>query len=489
MDRQEAEQIMQQAIMDGPFAADWESLKAYRAPAWYEDAKFGIFIHWGVYSVPAFNNEWYSRNMYIQGSPEFEHHRATYGPQTNFGYKDFIPLFKGENFDADAWVELFKQAGAKFVVPVAEHHDGFAMYDCSFSRWNALQMGPRRDVIGELAACVRRHGLTFGLSYHRAEHWWFFNGGRTFPSDVQDERYRDFYGPAEPEPEKEEHAPNRAFLDDWLARICELVEKYQPQQIYFDWWIEQPAFQPYLPRFAAYYYNRAARWEQGVVVNYKHVDRPDSSFADGSAVFDIERGQAAGILPRFWQSDTAVARNSWCHVAELDYKTAAELIGDLVDVVSKNGALLLNIGPRSDGTIPEKDRELLLTIGRWLEINGEAIYGSRPWRIFGEGPTEIAMGNFSDGKKLAFTSADIRFTTKGETLYATVLAWPENASALIKSLAAGSELFPRSITRVELLGSDQPLSWTREPEGLRVQLPAEKRRDYASVLKIISRPE
>ena len=153
-------------------------------PAWYEDAKFGIFIHWGVFSVPAFNNEWYSRNMYIQGSPEFEHHIQTYGPQKEYGYKDFIPLFKGEKFDADAWATLFKQAGARFVVPVAEHHDGFAMYDCSFSPWNAAQMGPRRDVLGELAAATRQQGLTFGLSYHRAEHWWFFNGGRAFPSDV-----------------------------------------------------------------------------------------------------------------------------------------------------------------------------------------------------------------------------------------------------------------------------------------------------------------
>lgn len=485
MKQREAEEIMRQAISSGPFQADWSSLKAYSVPAWYEDAKFGIFIHWGVFSVPAFNNEWYSRNMYIQGSPEFEHHIQTYGPQRDYGYKDFISMFKGEKFDADAWTALFKQAGARFVVPVAEHHDGFAMYDCSFSPWNAAQMGPRRDVLGELATAARLQGLTFGLSYHRAEHWWFFNGGRAFPSDVQDERYRDFYGPAEPE--QEQHPPDNAFLDDWLARLCELVEKYQPQQVYFDWWIEQPVFQDALQRFAAYYYNRAARWERGVVINYKHVDRPDSSFAEGSAVFDIERGQAAGILPRFWQSDTAVARNSWCHVANLDYKSVPSLIGDLVDVVSKNGALLLNIGPRADGTIPEQDSEILLAIGRWLAVNGEAIYESRPWKIYGEGPTQIAEGNFSDGQRAPFTSEDIRFTAKGETLYAIVLAWPESGSVLIKSLAEGADLYPQTIERVELLGGEQRVSWARIPAGLLVEFPAEKSREYPCVLKITAR--
>ncbi len=265
MNVEEAEKVIQQATALGPFQANWESLKGYTVPGWYQDARFGVFIHWGVFAVPAFNNEWYPRNMYIQGSPEFEHHRQTYGPQTAFGYKDFIPRFTGERFDPHAWAALFKQAGARFVVPVAEHHDGFALYNCSFSRWNAVKMRPRRDVLGELAVAVRQQGLTFGLSYHRAEHWWFFNGGRAFPSDVQDPAYRDFYGPAQPEPEQ--HQPDKAFLDDWLARLCELVEQYQPQQVYFDWWIEQPAFQMYLPRFAAYYYNRGREWGRDVVIN------------------------------------------------------------------------------------------------------------------------------------------------------------------------------------------------------------------------------
>jgi alpha-L-fucosidase len=486
MDIEEARRTMRRAVAAGPFEDNWESLKAYRVPGWYEDGKFGIFIHWGLYSVPAFDNEWYSRNMYIQDSVAFKHHVETYGPQTSFGYKDFIPMFKAEKFDPDAWAALFKQAGAKYIVPVAEHHDGFAMYDCSLSPWNAAKMGPCRDVLGELAAAVRRQGLTFGLSSHRAEHWWFMNGGHAFPSDVQDPRYADFYGPAQVEPDK--HPPDKAFVDDWMARLCELVEKYQPRLVYFDWWIERHAFTACLPHFAAYYYNRAAQWQRGVVINYKQGDFKDRyPFARGSAVFDVERGQMAEINPYFWQSDTSILRNSWCHIASPDYKTVPELIGSLVDIVSKNGALLLNIGPRADGTIPEQDTAILLAIGRWLERNSEAIYGSRPWKVFGEGPTEVASGGFTDGQERHFTSQDIRFTTKGETLYATALAWPESGSVLIKSLAGGSALYPSAIERVELLGSQQPVSWTRDSRGLFIQLPTEKPWDYACTFKIIAR--
>ncbi len=483
MNTEDLEQTIQRVIASGPFAQTWESLKGYAVPTWYEDGKFGIFIHWGLYAAPAFHNEWYPRNMYLKDSVAYKHHLQTYGPQTTFGYKDLLPLFKAEHFDPDAWATLFKQAGANYVVPVAEHHDGFAMYDCSFTRWNAVKMGPQRDVLGELAAATRHQGLTFGLSYHRAEHWWFFNGGKDIPSDVQDPRYADFYGPAQIDPEN--HPPDTAFLDDWMARLCELVEQYQPQLVYFDWWIEQPAFQPYLSRFAAYYYNRAAAWNQGVVINYKQGDFKDRhSFAEGSAVYDIERGRLSEILPRFWQSDTSMLRNSWCHVASPDYKTVPELIGDLVDIVSKNGALLLNIGPRADGTIPEQDAEMLRSVGRWLAVYGEAIYASRPWKVFGEGPTQVASGSLTDAQKPDYTSQDIRFTTRGETLYATFLAWPKNGSVVITSLAEQTGLYPASIVKVELLGANKPLSWVRDAAGLRVELPVDKPCEHAGVLKI-----
>jgi alpha-L-fucosidase len=442
------------------FEPHWESLKQYTVPAWYEDAKFGIFIHWGVYAVPAFGNEWYPRNMYLPDQPEFAHHVATYGPHNQFGYKDFIPRFTAEHFNADEWVELFQRAGAKYVVPVAEHHDGFAMYDSSFSRWCAAKMGPKRDIIGELAAATRKRGLVFGVSSHRAEHWWFMNGGRAYDSDVNDPRFEDFYGPAQPK----ETQPSDEYLQDWLARTNEIVDKYQPQVVWFDWWIEEPAFAPYLQQFAARYYNKGIEWDKGVAINYKH-----KAFADGTAVYDIERGQLSGINPLFWQTDTAVAKNSWGYVANQDYKRAGDIIGDLIDIVSKNGVLLLNIGPRPDGTIPEPEQAMLLEIGEWLRTNGAAIYGTRPWKVFGEGPTEVIEGSFNDTKRSTFTAQDFRFTQKGNALYAISLAKPAGDTA-IRSLGMAAGLNDKPIERVNVLGSDAPLAWQVDDDALVISL-------------------
>ena len=462
----------------GPFDPTWDSLERYQTPEWYLDAKFGIFIHWGVYSVPAFGNEWYARHMYIQGTPEFEHHVKTYGPQTEFGYKDFIPQFKAENFNADEWLDLFVQAGAKFVVPVAEHHDGFAMYPTKSNKWNAAEMGPKRDVVGELAKATRSRNLIFGVSSHRIEHWWFMNGGRQFPSDVQDPEYADFYGPANPgSRDFGQNPPSEPFMDDWLARCAELVDAYRPQLFWFDWWIEQPVMAPYLRRFASYYYNRAYAWGVGVGLNYKN-----EAFPEKAAVLDVERGQLSDIRPRFWQTDTAVAKNSWSYVEGMDYKTPASLIHDLIDIVSKNGALLLNIGPKSDGSIPEEDQRILREIGRWLSVNGEAIYGTRPWKVFGEGPTKVATGPFTDTNREPFTLEDIRFTQTEATLYATVMA--EAAGELqIRSLGASLGLEPRTISSVSLLGVG-PVEWTRSPDALVAKIPPSLPCNHALVLKI-----
>ena len=462
-------------IPAGPFEDTWESLSEYRVPPWYMEGKFGIFIHWGMYSVPAFGNEWYPRNMYTQGSKEFDHHVATYGPQAEFGYKDFIPQFRAENYDPDSWAQLFRLAGARFVVPVAEHHDGFAMYDTSLSEWNAARMGPGRDLIGELAEAVRKQWMVFGLSSHRAEHWWFMDGGMQFDSDVRDARYAGLYGPAQPR----DTQPNEEFLDDWLARNCELVDKYEPQLFWFDWWIEQPAFAPYVKRFAAYYYNRAAEWNRGVAINYKN-----ETFPRQAAVYDVERGQLTDISPQFWQTDTAISRNSWGYVREQDYKSAGSIIGDLIDIVSKNGALLLNVGPMADGTIPEPEESILIDIGCWLARNGEAVYDTQPWKVYGEGPTQVGEGSFSDTRRQAFTSRDMRFTTRGEVLYATLLGWPENGEATIQSLATGLTLYNRGIAKVELLGWRAPLKWSRTVRGLKVKLPPEPPGKHAWVLRI-----
>ena len=230
-------------------------------------------MHWGIYSVPAFANEWYSRSMYLEDSTAFAHHVATYGPQSEFGYKDFIPSFRMERFDPHEWTALFRRAGAQYVVPVAEHHDGFAMYDSDRSRWTAAKLGPGRDVLGDLLDAVDEAWMVRGASSHRAEHWFFMNGGMRFDSDVRDPALQDFYGPAQ----REETAPNERFLEDWLLRCVEIVDRYRPQVVWFDWWIEQPAFEPYLRKLAAYYYNRAHEWGREVVINYKW-----DAFAAGS---------------------------------------------------------------------------------------------------------------------------------------------------------------------------------------------------------------
>jgi len=464
-----------------PFKPTWESLKRYRVPGWYLDAKFGIFIHWGVYSVPAFQNEWYPRNMYLKGHPAYRHHLETYGPHSRFGYKDFIPTFTADKWNPDGWAELFRKAGARYVVIVAEHHDGFAMYDCSYTEWNSVNMGPKRDVVGELAAAVRRRGLAFGVSYHRAEHWWFFEGGMQFDSDVKDPRFRSFYGPAKPRGTQ----PDKEFLDEWFSRACELVDKYRPQIFYFDWWIEQPVFEPYLRRFAAYYYNRALEWAHfsepwstGVVINYKH-----NAFPAGTAVLDVERGKLGDIQPFFWQTDTSICMKSWGYIKDHEYKSVNAIIDDLVDIVSRNGCLLLNVAPRPDGTIPEEQQRILLEVGRWLEVNGEAIYGTRPWKVYGEGPTRVESGEFKEYKSSPFTRRDIRFTAKGDVLYAIFLKWP-GEEAIIRSLSTDLRLYTGKVGSVELLGSDEPVEWSRGEAGLRVKMPKSKPCDYAFTLKI-----
>jgi alpha-L-fucosidase len=413
--------------------------------------------------------------MYLHREPTFKHHITTFGPQNKFGYKDFIPRFTAERFDARHWAEVFRKSGAKYVVPVAEHHDGLPMYDCSFTDWSAAKMGPKRDVVGELASAVRAEGLRFGASSHRAEHWWFFHGGMTFDSDVKDPRYSGLYGPAKPDKTQ----PDEAYLKDWLARTTELVDKYQPEIVWFDWWIEQPVFQPYLQKFAAFYYNRGAEWNRGVAINYKK-----KSFPDKAAVLDIERGQLDSLRPIFWQTDTSIGEKSWGYIEDEKFRTANSLVSELVDIVSKNGALLLNVGPRPDGTIPHEAEKILLELGQWLSINAEAIYGTKPWRVYGEGPTKVVGGSFKDTASHPFTAKDIRFTTKGQTLYAIVMAWPQDGKVTVKSLSNSAAMSNGGIKTVELLGSTARLKWQLTKDGLLVDVPQEKPCEGAIALKI-----
>ena len=438
------------------YQATWESLRNYQTPDWFRDAKFGIFIHWGVYSVPAFGSEWYPREMYLQGSKEFKHHVETYGPQSKFGYKDFIPMFKAEKFDPVAWVDLFKKAGARYVVPVAEHHDGFAMYKTALSKWNAFDMGPHRDIIGELAGEIRKQGLIFGLSSHRIEHWFFMNGGRKFESDILDNENNDFYGPAR----EENETPSPEFMNDWLLRCTELADKYQPQLFWFDWWIGQPAMDPYRKSFAAYYYNKGIEWNKGLVLNYKNL-----AFPEGTAVLDLERGKLSSIREMPWQTDDAIGNKSWGYTTDNTFKNAQYVITNLIDIVSKNGNLLLNIGPRSDGTITDEETQTLLGTGKWLGINGEAIYGTRPWKLYGEGPTESASGQFAD-QKVPFNAKDIRFTKKGEIVYAITLGLPK-ANTVILSM--GSKTGNGIIEKIEMVGSNEKIGWRQKEDALIIE--------------------
>lgn len=472
----------------GPYRPDWESLQKYEVPEWYKDAKFGIFIHWGVYSVAAFANEWYPRNMYREGSEEYKHHIATYGPEDKFGYKDLVPMFKAEHFDAAAWARLFKEAGAKYVVPVAEHHDGFAMYDSGLSDWTAAKMGPHRDIIGDLAKAVRAEGLHFGASSHRAEHNFFLGVGRSIPSDVNDPKYAAFYGPAHNFLDKQPGAPldddftyvSSAWADDWLARSSEIVEKYHPDIMYFDWWIGQASMRPNLTRFAAFYYNASLKYGDHVgVINYK-----DYALQEHSAVLDIERGQLAEIRPLYWQTDTSVSNKSWGYIENDTFKSPQFVIQQLIDVVSKNGNLLLNIGPRADGTIPDEAQQVLRDVGSWLSVNGDAIYGTRPWKIYGEGPTKVAAGAFHDTDTSDYTAEDFRFTTKGNTLYAIELGWPSSGEAIIHSLGS-TALAGKGVESVLLLGSDAKLRFQQQTDGLHIQLPAQAPGKYAYAFRVV----
>lgn len=470
------------------FEANWDSLRQYRVPEWFADAKFGIFLHWGPYAVPAFGNEWYPRRMYLRNQtdtagkkserPEivFGHHEKTWGPVSKFGYKDFIPMFRAEKWDPEAWADLFAKSGARYVVPVAEHHDGFAMYASSLTRWNAKSMGPKRDVVGELFAAVRKRGMKAGVSSHFAFNRSYYTCEEGF--DTCDPKLSDLYGDKTTLSEP----ATQAFIDRWYARTVEITDKYKPDVFWFDFGINYPEFQPYLQKFGAHYYNRGLDWKKGVVPQYKTIHK--GSFPEGTAVLDIERGKLADIRPMVWQTDTSISRKSWGYIEGDDFKSADSLVDDLVDIVSKNGCLLLNVGPRADGTIPDEAQKILLEIGAWLKVNGEAIYGTRPWKVYGEGPTKEEQGHMGERRgRPEFKAEDIRFTVKGRTLYAITLAQP-SGMLRVKSLRAAAGLETRKPASVRLLGSQEKLQFTHNGDGLAVTLPSKPAGSNAWVFRI-----
>lgn len=473
MTKEEYLKLIDEVNEKGYYKPTWESLSCCKTPAWYMHDKIGVFIHWGVYSVPAYGNEWYSRNMYDKNSREFDYHRKTYGNQKDFGYKDFIPMFKGENFDADEWVRLFKKAGIKYVMPVAEHHDGFAMYDTEYNRWNSVNMGPRKDIVGHLKSACEKNGLTFCASSHRAEHYFFMNTARLCESDVDDEDCADFYAPAylsesftpknmtDSTENTYGEGASEQWLEDWLVRTCELIDKYKPSVLYFDWWIHNRSFKPYLKKLCAYYYNRAKEWKKEVTVNYKH-----EAFAPTVGVFDVERGALTDISPFYWQTDTAIGKLSWGFRKDNEYKTSRHIICDLIDIVSKNGNLLINIGPKADGTICDEEKNVLCNLGRWLSVNGEGIYGTTYWKTYGEGSVNAKEGFFKDGKEKAYTNKDFRFTYKNGFLYAFQMK--PSKMVEIKTLR---KHIPHDflVESVELLGKNEKLEFTRNEKCLKIE--------------------
>ena len=453
----------------GKYHPTWESLSTHPVPDWYREKRLGIFLHWGVFSVPAYH-DWYARNMYIKGSPEYEYHCQHYGQPKDFGFKDFIPQFKMEAFDPQAWVKLFREAGADYIVPVAEHHDGFQNYRSELSHWNAAEMGPHRDIMGDLLVEAERAGMTLGASSHRVEHWWFLGHGQEFDSDIKQPMHLgDYAWPAMPERENQdlfsEPMPTDEFLTDWLLRCCEIVDRYHPRILYFDWWIQHESVKPYLKKFAAYYYNRGVEWGMDVAISYKH-----DAMMLGTAILDMERGHFSEAKPFYWQADTSMAFNSWCYTEQNRFKQTKDILQDLVDIVSKNGCLLLNVGPKADGSICEEEVQILNEIGEWLDVNGEAIYDSHPWRVQAEGNTEVVEGMFSEEGRKDFDSTDVRFTCREDCIYIIPMQ-QHGEDVIVKSMGEESKDFHGIITEFSVLGYDQKPVYTREADKMIIHAP------------------
>ena len=455
----------------GPFQPNWDSLrKHYRTPAWFEPARFGIFLHWGIYSVPAHHNEWYEKHMY--GNPaDLQWHEEHYGPVAKFGYKDFIPMFTAAKWNPEAWAALFKGAGAKYVILTAEHHDNFALWDSKVTPYNAVKMGPHRDLVGDLAKAVRQQGLKFGVSNHGMENFTFVNPTpgieaqlQAAQADLYDPKWQDFYHVAD-----RSNAAMTRFLTDWVNRNLELIDLYHPDLLWFDNGVNLRVLDPLKEFVAAYYYNRARKWGKQVSLTTKYIayaPSNDDTRQMGSIV-DFEKvgpRSPRGIRPGPWQVDDPIG-STWGYTSDMSVSGPGAILFKLVDTVSKGGNYLLNISPMADGTIPEAQQKTLLGIGRWLDVNGEAIYGTRPWAHFREG------GN-----------RGFRFTTRGDTLYAIALSWPEN-EAVITSLAT-TDAGAGKVKSVMLLGHKGKLDFKQDTTGLRIKMPAEKPCDYACVLKI-----
>lgn len=477
------------------FEANWESLATVNEePDWFRDAKFGIYFHWGVYTVPAYGSEWYPRTMHMKGMGAYDHHRETYGLTTEFGYHDFVPMFKAEHFDAGQWAELFVQAGARFAGPVAEHHDGFAMWDSEATPWNSMDKGPGRDVTGELEKAIRAEGMKFMTSFHHARHLQRYKGREeevltreknlhyqfrnshyplypNTPPTLDDPELNYLYG----------NIPESIWLEEvWYTKLAEVIDNYSPDLIYFDSWLN------YIPdsmllKFCAYYYNHALEEGNEVVITRKQQDLPLDCSVD-----DFEKSRKNHLAEKAWMTDETISNGSWSYTENVSIKPAREHLHVLIDIVSKNGVLLLNISPKADGTIPEDQQKVLLEMGAWLEKYGEAIYATRPWYTFGEGPTMEPESEHPGGfHQVSYTSDDVRYTTSGSAVYAMFLGKPAAGESILLK-AFSQEISGKSfqIQGVTIPGGPQIPEWEMMDDGLKFQIPSTGLNEIATVFKI-----
>ena len=511
-------------VAPGPVQPTWESIRAnYSVPQWFIDAKFGITMHWGLFSVAAYHNEWYEKYMYTTFA---DWHAQNFGPQDKFGYKDFIPLFTAKDFNADDMAELVRESGAKYFMPTVEHHDGFSLWNSATNPFNAANMGPHRDLVGEMAVATRKAGLRFGICSHNMEHYTFVNPTPGLKTDVDDPKYANFYW------HDRSDARLQEFLEDWVKKNIELIDQYQPDVMWFDNGVNSRALDPLKMKVAAYYYNRALQWHKQVTIETK-----DSAYLAGS-VLDFEKLNPRGptqILKGVWDAEDTEG-STWGYTAANPVETfrgARSVINELSTILSMNGSLLLNLSPMGQGAINEQQRTALKEVGKWLAVNGEAVYGTHNWVVDGEGftplpprsgamrrPGAAAAAAAEQGPTAGVAPAippppaapatpapavvataptrpveaqgpkpvEYSFTVKGDSLNAIAQSWPGD-TAVITSLATGKALDGQvpegKITSVTLLGSTEKLKFTQDTEGLKIKLPADKPCDYAFSLKIV----
>lgn len=480
------------------YQQSWESLAEHNEePDWFQDAKLGIYFHWGIYSVPAFGNEWYPRWMHFEGSKEYEHHLKTYGHPSEFGYDKFADMFKAEQFDASEWADLFEKAGARFAGPVAEHHDGYSMWDSKITPWNTKNTGPGRDITGELEKAIKGKGMKFITTFHHARNLQRYKGKEAEELAKGKENLRRSFGSSHyplfegmPPAQNDEklnylygNIPEDQWNEEvWFGKLKEVIDNYQPDIIWFDSWLDQIP-ETYRQKFCAYYLNEAEKWGKEVVIVRKQNDLPLDCSVD-----DLEKSRKNELEKKSWMTDETVSTGSWCYTQDLKIKPAADVLHVLIDIVSKNGVLLLNISPKADGTIPADQKNVLLEMGDWLAKYGEAIYASRPWYTFGEGPTKEPKGHFSNHKaflKIKYSEKDVRYTTNNGNVYATVLGWPgANKEVLFKAFATNEWKDAKSIKNVSLIGSDNKIDYELTDAGLKITTPNEAPNSMAVVFKI-----